>query len=532
MTGSGVVATNGLRPASVAALRLQVACLLLASTAASVCGQDTSPRLSTTRAADVQASLDRFVREGMERLGIPGLSLSGVTAAGVVIERGWGVRDVEHGGAVDSETGFYIASATKSFVGVLATLLDDRGWIELDAPLSACLPGLDLAGIVDPRSVTLRDHLTHARGWANNRVNFRTAYTDFLDPPELRGVLARTSYAADTSFDYNNIGYIVADLCFREHLGIDWKELVETQVLVPAGLTQTTPFMSEAAGTGNLALPHVWDGTRHRRIPHKIDAIMHAAGGLVTSAADAGRWIRIHLGNGSIDGRRIFPPDVIREVLTRQVDGERAFPVAFTREGYGIGWFDGFYGDERLVSHFGGYPGAQAHISMMPERDLGVAAFVNGGGGSAYALPHLAAALFYDLMSGRTDAEARAFERLDALEREGLEGLVAQRESSVRRERLRTDASAVADPGRYTGVYRAPTLADQIVTVTPAGGLWIDMGAMEGPLVREDDHWIALWATRSSETVTFDLPTDGPARSLTRDGREARRVVFQPPGAG
>lgn len=476
----------------------------------------------------IERTLDRFVREGMERLGVPGLSLVGVTADGTVVERGWGVRDVEHGGAVDPRTGFYIASSTKSFVGLLTALLDDRRWLDLDAPLTDCLPGLDLEGTVDPSSITLRDLLRHTRGWENDLAVFRTAYTDFLAPDEIREQLALTTTLEDDGhFAYGNDGFLVADLCFRERLGVDWKELVETQVLVPAGMTRTTPFVSEAAATGNLALPHVWDGVRHRRIPTKIDDLMHAAGGLMITAEDAGRWIRLHLGEGRLDGRQIFPPDPVRKVLTRQVDGVRPFPAAFERTGYGLGWFDGSYRGDRVVSHFGGYPGAQAHISLMPEHGLGVAAFVNGGGGNAYLLPHLAAGLFYDLMLEKPDAVERARKALVEAERTGAERLEEQRRSSERRQRLRSRTVPISEAHRIAGVYRSAARGNLIVTRTPAGGLWVERGALEGRLVPTDeDGFLALWQTRSPTRLRFELPEEGPAASVSFGGFPMSRVDF------
>lgn len=482
-------------------------------------------------AVAVEQTLDRFVREGMRRLGVPGLAFSGVTADGTVVERGWGVRDVREGGAVDPWTGFYIASSTKSFVALVTTLLDRRGWLDLDAPLTGCLPGLDLEGTVDPSTITLRDLLRHTRGWENDLLSTRTAYTDFLDPAEVRAQLAVTTTVEDDGyFAYGNDGYIVVDQCFRERLGIDWKELVETQVLVPAGMMRTTPFASEAAATGNRALPHVWDGVRLRRIPTKIDDIMHAAGGLVTTAADAGQWVRIFLGEGALNGSRIFPEEVVREVLTRQVDADASF-WEFSRDGYGLGWYDGAYRGEGLVHHFGGYPGAQAHISLMPERDLGAAAFVNGGGGNAYLLPHLTAALWYDLMLGRPDAVARAMDALSEAERDAVERLEAQRESFRERARLTAGRGAVPDSERYVGIYRSPARGNVVVAPTPEGALWIEWGAQEGPLVPVGDGvFLSLWETRAPYEITFDLPAEGPARSVIWQGFPTPRLEI--PGGG
>lgn len=474
---------------------------------------------------DLVLRLDRFVRWAMDRLGaVPGLALSVVHRDSLLFEDAWGERDVEHGLPVTPETGFYIASSTKSYVGLLTALLDHDGVLDLDAPLTACIPDLELNGAADPGEQTLRDQLRHTRGWDDDPVETRTAYTDFMAPNELLGHLAtRAVVDGDGSFDYGNIGYIVVDLCYRVGLDRSWKELLEARVLAPAGLRATTPYMSEAWASGDVALPHRWDGDRFRAIPPKTDAIMHAAGGLVTTVRDAGRWIRLHLGEGELDGVRIFPTEVVREVLTRQAEADASF-WEFSRDGYGLGWFDGLYRGDRLVHHFGGYPGAQAHVSLMPERDVGVAAFVNGSGAGGYLLPHVVAALVYDLLAERPDAEERARAAIEEASAEARAAATERRKLWARLDRLRADPPTMGHPAqRYAGTYGHPGAGVVDVSPTPEGGLWVNWGAREGDLLPTGgDAFLADWEPGDApDDVRFVFPEgemDAPARALVWEG--------------
>ncbi len=464
-------------------------------------------------AADLRLRVDRFVHWAMDRLGaVPGLALTVARRDGLLLEGAWGLRDVEHELPVTPETGFYIASSTKSFVGLLTTLLDHEGVLDLDAPLTECVPGLELNDAVDPGEQTLRDQLRHTRGWDDDAVETRTAYTDFMAPAELREHLAtRAIVDGDGSFDYGNIGYIVVDLCFRVALERSWKELLEARVLAPAGMRSTTPYMSEAWASGDVALPHRWDGHRFRAIPPKTDAIMHAAGGLVTTVRDAARWIRLHLGEGEVDGVRVFPASVVREVLTRQAEADASF-WEFSRDGYGLGWFDGLYRGDRLVHHFGGYPGAQAHVSLMPERDVGVAAFVNGSGAGGYLLPHVVAGLVYDLLAGDPAAEDRARAAIEAAAVDAREAAAERRELWARLDRLRADPPSTAHPvARYAGTYRHPGAGVVDVSTTPEGGLWVNWGAREGDLLPTGgDAFLADWEPGDApDDVRFAFPDTG-----------------------
>lgn len=464
---------------------------------------------------------------------VPGLAISVADREGVLVEAGWGMRDVESRLPVTPETGFYIASSTKSFVGLLTALLDREGALELDAPLTRCIPGLSLNEAADPDALTLRDMLRHTGGWDDDPVETRTAYTDFMGPEELLEHLAtRAVVDGDGSFDYGNIGYIVTDLCYRVSLGRSWKELLEARVLTPAGLEATTPYLSEAAATGNLALPHLWDGERFRSVPHKTDDIMHAAGGLITTARDAARWIRLHLGEGVVDGVRLLPAEPVREVLTRQAAADLSF-WQFTRDGYGLGWFEGTYRGERQPHHFGGYTGAQAHISLMPERGVGVAAFVNGSGPGAYVLPHIVAGFVYDALAGRPDAEERAFAAIEEAAVEARAAAGERRELWDRLDRLRAHPPASAHaPERYAGTYRHPGAGVLDVSVTPGGGLRVNWGAREGDLLPQGgNEFLADWEPGTTpDAVRFSVPSNGPAHAFLwgdvvfarAEGRSAR----------
>lgn len=463
--------------------------------------------------------IDALAREGMTRIGaVPGLAVSVVRADTVLYEGAWGVRQVAGSLPVDGNTGFYIASATKSFVALLTLLLDADGLVDIDAPLAACLPGLDLNGAADPGEITLRDHLRHTHGWEEDAVNVRTAYTDFMPPEELRRHLAEHAVEENGPyFSYDNIGYITADLCFRESLGESWKELLDTRVLAPAGMRWTTAYMSEAAGAGNLALPYLWDGQTLRAIPPKIDDVMHAAGGLVTTSRDAGRWVRLFLGRGRIDGERVFPTALIDEAITRQVDTDREF-WEFDRTGYGLGWYDGLYRGDRMVHHFGGYPGAQAHISLMPERGVGVVALVNGGGAGAYKLPHIVAGYAYDLLAGRADALEHARAAVEEAAAEAQAAAESRAGAWERLDRLRADPPAPAHAlERYVGRYVHPRYGAVTVSPAPGGRLWIDFGAREGDLVPTGgNEFLADWEPGlAPDPLTFEVPDDGPAGSFT-----------------
>jgi len=63
--------------------------------------------------------IDAFIRTAMTKAeATPGLAIVVVDGDHVVMAQGYGVADVRTGQPVDADTGFYIASATKSFTAL------------------------------------------------------------------------------------------------------------------------------------------------------------------------------------------------------------------------------------------------------------------------------------------------------------------------------------------------------------------------------------------------------------------------------
>jgi len=81
---------------------------------------------------------------------------------------------------------------------------------------------------------------------------------------------------------------------------------------------------------------------------------------------------------------------------------EREF-VGYTRKAYGLGWYHVPFRDELMLHHFGGFAGARAHVSYLPARRMGVAAFVNDSS-VATQLTDIIADFVYDRSAGRGDA--------------------------------------------------------------------------------------------------------------------------------
>ena len=70
---------------------------------------------------------ERLIADAMDEWKVPGLALAVVQNGAVALVRAYGLRDVEAGLKVTTDTQFLIGSITKSFTATgLALLVDDR----------------------------------------------------------------------------------------------------------------------------------------------------------------------------------------------------------------------------------------------------------------------------------------------------------------------------------------------------------------------------------------------------------------------
>lgn len=408
----------------------------------------------TSQAADI----DAFVRKAMARVdAVPGLSLAVVDGDETVMARGYGVVDVRTAEPVSAETGFYIASATKSFTALAVAGMAARGEVTLDTPISTWIgdlqPSSDLVG-----SVSLADLLSHRSGLENNPMAFRAAYSGDHSPFVMQELVATTVQREDTPrgvFRYSNAGYNLTTTLLEARRGRDWRVIVRDEVLAPAGMTKTTAWISEAGGERTLAVGHFGDGSSPRVSPlQKVDATMQSAGGLVSTAHDMARWLELQINDGLIDGRQVFPARLIRSTHQPLATQDTAFG-AYHRDGYGLGWQVGRYGTDVLIHHFGNFSGSRAHVSFMPDRRLGVAVMVNEDV-VAGELADVVANYVYDRFAQRPD--------LDAVYEAELATLVERRDrrraglAAARAERAARPWSLSRPMASYVGTYVNPAM--------------------------------------------------------------------------
>jgi CubicO group peptidase (beta-lactamase class C family) len=188
-----------------------------------------------------------------------------------------------------------------------------------------------------------------------------------------------------------------------------WQDVLQQRVFDRAGLKHTTAYISRApAKKWDVAAPYIVDavqGKMIRSVLNKTDENMQSAGGMFMSISDLGRWINLNMNDGKLDGKQVFPSDLIRAVHTGYTQTVREQPPFSGAGEYGLGWQIGKYRNEKVIYHHGGFPGYRSHVSFLPDKKIGVGILVNNdliGGRTA----DLLATYAYDWWLGVENVEA------------------------------------------------------------------------------------------------------------------------------
>ena len=379
-------------------------------------------------------------------LRVPGVAVAVVANDRTVYLEATGTRDPVRLRPVTADTVFYIGSCTKPFVAMAILALAEDGKLDLDAPVRKYLPKFEIADAKLTKTLTVRDLLSHAKGLDSDPITWLDAYTGEISEERYYRWLKRSK--ATGTHKNTSVHYTLAGRIIEAVTGQSWKDFLAERIFKPSGMTRTTCYADKMYALEDVAMPAVRSGNGYgpARI-RKTDRTMHAAGGMGASVRDLVRWLRLNLNNGEIDRKRIVSESSLAEMHKLHTTGGRRWPpyVLRTEEGHGLGWSIGTYRDRRLISQGGGFVGAAAHISFMPDENLGLAVLTNVDGANAEVIAmeiydRLLAPGGQDILSRYTNAFKVRLERTKE-----SEALFAKNPTEV--------GGLSLPPGAYTGTY-------------------------------------------------------------------------------
>ena len=392
---------------------------------------------------------------------VPSVSIAVVSDTEVLYQRAFGYRNMLTREEATDQCIYYIASCTKAYNGLLAHILHAEGHIDLYAPILDYKPFSDFERQELFQDITIMDLISHQSGIDNPYLSFRLAYSGEYSHDQIVELIESESRENESGkqFEYSNYGYYLFDYLLQAELGKSWRDLLDEKVFQPLNMTSTTAYASKV-DESMLALPHVGvfkDAVDVASL-QKTDELMHAAGGLMTNAEDVAKFLQFYLSKGN----GIYSEQLIEASYEPRVDTDHEYIRLFQGQGYASGWRTGTFENEKVVYHFGGYTGYFAHISFLPEQNIGMAVFVNSDMGMVAA--NLIAKYIYNLYLGN-GKEIKAAEKI--LSKKVPKALAGERKSHVAHEKKLAERTwnLTLPKASYAGAYYSDKLGSVEVTL-------------------------------------------------------------------
>lgn len=312
--------------------------------------------------ADV-SQVDAIVRDEMERRRAPGLAVAILKGRDVLLAKGYGVANLEHGVPVTTRTMFESGSMGKMFTSAAVMSLVERGTLDLEAPVRTYLPDAPASW----NAIRLRHLLTHTSGipdYTGDTFDYRKDYTE-ADLTKMAYGLT-LEFPAGQRWNYSNTGYVMLGVILSKVTGKPYWEYLRERLFTPAGMP-TARIISESDVVPNRAAGYLVDGKGQYMNQNWVAPLTNttADGSLLISLDDMVAWAR------AVRGREVIAPASWTRVQTAvTLNSGKPYP-------YGMGWFVETLNGQPYLQHGGSWQGFLTQFSYYAGSDLTVIVLAN-----------------------------------------------------------------------------------------------------------------------------------------------------------
>lgn len=348
-------------------------CLVAVLVAAGAAIETTPRRQAATTAAPAasESKVDQIFARWKQDT--PGCAVGVGVGGASVLQKAYGMADLEHDVRNTRDTIFEAGSVSKQFTAASVLLLAKEGKLSLDDPARKYIPELPDYG----PALLIRHMLNHTSGlrdWGEvaaiagwprtTRVHTHAHVLDIVSRQR------SLNFVPGSQYSYSNTGYNLAAIIVARVSGKPFAEFSQERLFKPLGMTHTSWRDDFTRIVKNRAIAYADGGDGQFRMDMPFENV-HGNGGLLTTVGDLLKW------NENFVSPKVGDAAFVREQQEtgRFNDGR---PQA-----YALGLFIGQYRGLREVSHSGATAGYRAYLARYPDQHVSVAVLCNASSGTA-----------------------------------------------------------------------------------------------------------------------------------------------------
>jgi len=472
-----------------------------------------------------------YVDSARKTFDVPGIAVAIVKDGKVVMEQGFGLREIGKPAPVDAHTLFAIASNTKAFTAASLQQLAEQGKLKMDDRVIDHLPWFRMSDPYVTHEMRIRDLLAHRSGLSLGAGDLLywppTSYTTKEVVERLRNVPIKNSFRSN--YAYDNILFAVATLVIEQASGQSYADYVREHIFQPVGMDESLIDKTYLKPGMDVAIGHAKANFKDLEpVPPMAWLNDPGAGGIYASVHDLAKWMNVQLAGGVLptkgaDGKqaRLFSADSQKQMwsmLTPITIGTPPIPelAPLTPHFYGYGerWFLSDYRGQQLVWHTGGWPGMVSRVTLVPELHLGVVVLTNQESGAAFN------AVTYRVLDAYLNPDKKT-DWVAVYDKAVKLGEAKADDSLAKHEAARDKNSKPSLPlAQYAGTYRDPWYGDVIIS-NENGKLRLRFSKtaqLIGTMTPwQHDTFTVRWDDRALNAdafVNFSMDVDGHVREV------------------
>lgn len=392
-------------------------------------GQATREAADVTPADAYRISRVDSLFAGWTRPGSPGGSVAVLKDGRIVLERGYGLAQLEYEVPNTPSTIFHVASVSKQFTAFAIALLERQGKLSVHDDVRTHIPEFPDLG----ETVTLWHLIHHTSGVRDQWELLGMAgwrLDDVITRDHVLSLMERQrelNFPPGSEYLYSNMGYTLLAEVVERVGGQPFPDFLEAHVFEPLGMSRTHMHDDHEHVVPGRA--YSYRGSPGNGWRNAVLSYANAgATSLFTTAGDLARWLR------NYETAEVGGPEVIARMW------KRAVLTSGDTIGYAFAINRGEHRGRETWSHGGADAGFRSFVLHVPEERLGVVVVSNAASFNSGRMAHDVA----DVWLG---------DAVIADEEEEFDG-----PDEPERERQEPPAPSREELAAYAGTYYSPEL--------------------------------------------------------------------------
>lgn len=312
----------------------------------------------------LQQKVDSLLLETVSDM-TPGSAVLVVKDKEIILNKGYGLANLDYEIPITPNTVFDLASVSKQFAGYAIALLAEQGVLSEEDDIRTHIP--ELHEFDYPITIgNLVHHTSGIRDWTSTLPLSGRSFEDVISMDHILRMAYQQeelNFVPGSEYRYSNTGYNLLVEIIQRKTGLSFREWTDHNIFQPLGMTQTLFLDNHNEVIKNRAVGYYQDSEAYNYTPNTLTAL--GSSSLYSTTTDLAKWVN-HL---------MYPSDERKPVVDRMHQTQLLSNGENNNYAYGVS-ISTFRGTP-WISHSGGWASFRTYLTMLPSENLAIVVLNN-----------------------------------------------------------------------------------------------------------------------------------------------------------